>query len=168
MTDCWKFDIDFARKILRHALAVPRSGYIILSDGFISPLELITFDVYNGWLLTQKAQAHFAVHLNKKSKLDYTRGSTPKRVTSGRAHLRGLAPGLHSSEETSQRWRHCADWTGLGIKPVEFPVQCSLKITSVIYLYLFKNNRDLSLFTTYILNPSINFLILRFMSRCKQ
>ena len=41
----------------------------------------------------------------KKSNLHYTRGITPKRVTSGGAHLRGLAPGLHSSEGTSQRWR---------------------------------------------------------------
>ena len=38
-----------------------------------------------------------------KSNLHYTRGITPKRVTSGGAHLRGLAPGQHSSEETSQR-----------------------------------------------------------------
>ena len=30
---------------------------------------------------------------------------TQKRVTSGGAHLRSLAPGQHSSEETSQRWR---------------------------------------------------------------
>ena len=28
-----------------------------------------------------------------------------KRVTSGGAHLRGLAPGQHSSEETSLWWR---------------------------------------------------------------
>ena len=38
-----------------------------------------------------------------KSNLHYTRRITPKRVTSCGAHLRGLAPGLHSSEETSQR-----------------------------------------------------------------
>ena len=41
--------------------------------------------------------------------LHYTRWNTPKRVTSGGAHLRGLAPGLHSSEETSQRWRAVGD-----------------------------------------------------------
>ena len=41
----------------------------------------------------------------KKSNLHYTRGITPKRVTSGGAHLRGLAPGLRSSDGTSQRWR---------------------------------------------------------------
>ena len=44
-----------------------------------------------------------------KSNLHYTRGITPKRVTSGGAHLRGLAPGLRSSEETSQRWRAVGD-----------------------------------------------------------
>ena len=29
----------------------------------------------------------------------------PKSVTSGRAHIRGLAPGQHSSKVISQRWR---------------------------------------------------------------
>ena len=36
---------------------------------------------------------------NQKSNLHYTRRITPKRVTSCGAHLRGLAPGQHSSEE---------------------------------------------------------------------
>ena len=44
-----------------------------------------------------------------KSNLHYTRRITPKRVTSYGAHLRGLAPGLHSSEEASQRWRVVGD-----------------------------------------------------------
>ena len=52
----------------------------------------------------------------KKSNLHYTRGITQKRVTSGRTHLHGLARGLHSFEETSQRL-HCADLTGPGIEP---------------------------------------------------
>ena len=56
-----------------------------------------------------------------KSNVHYTRGITPKRVTSGGAHLCGLAPGLHSSEETSQRWRAVgdtvADLTGPRIEP---------------------------------------------------
>ena len=52
--------------------------------------------------------------INIKSNLHYTRRITPKRVTSCGAHLRGLAPGQHSSEETSQR---CADLTGPGIEP---------------------------------------------------
>ena len=46
---------------------------------------------------------------NQKSNLHYTRGITPKRVTSGGAHLCGLAPGLHSSEETSQWWLAVGD-----------------------------------------------------------
>ena len=32
-----------------------------------------------------------------------------KRVTSGGNHLRGLTPGLHSSEGTSQGWRAVGD-----------------------------------------------------------
>ena len=44
----------------------------------------------------------------------------PKRVTSGGIHL-GLAPGQHSSEKTSQRWRAVGDavpdLTGPGIEP---------------------------------------------------
>ena len=39
---------------------------------------------------------------------------------SGGAHLHGLAPGQHSSEGTSQRWRAAgatADMTGLGVEP---------------------------------------------------
>ena len=36
-----------------------------------------------------------------KSILHYSHGITPKRVTSGGAHLRGLAPGQHSSERRS-------------------------------------------------------------------
>ena len=46
---------------------------------------------------------------NIKKKFYYTRDITPKRVTSGEAHLRGLAPGQHSSEETLQRWRAVGD-----------------------------------------------------------
>ena len=44
-----------------------------------------------------------------KSNLHYTRGITPKRVTSGGAHLRGLASGQHSTKEMSQRWRAVGD-----------------------------------------------------------
>ena len=56
-----------------------------------------------------------------KPNLHYTRGITPKRVTSGGVRLRGLAPGQHSSEETMQRWRAVGNTvSGLtvpGIKP---------------------------------------------------
>ena len=60
-----------------------------------------------------------AKQLNSHSKpnLHYTRDSSPKRVTSGGAHLRGLAPKRHSSEETSKRWRHCADLTDPKFEP---------------------------------------------------
>ena len=46
---------------------------------------------------------------------------TLKRVTSGGVHLRDLAPGLRSSEETSQWWRAvgetASDLTIPGMKP---------------------------------------------------
>ena len=44
-----------------------------------------------------------------KSNLHYARGITPKRVTSGGGHLCGLAPGLHISEESSQRRQVISD-----------------------------------------------------------
>ena len=44
-----------------------------------------------------------------KSNLHLTGGITLKRVTSGGAYLRFIAPRLHSSEETSQRWRAVGD-----------------------------------------------------------
>ena len=51
-----------------------------------------------------------ADRVNKsESNLHYTRGITPKCVTSGGAHLRCFASGQHSSEETSQRWRVVGD-----------------------------------------------------------
>ena len=70
----------------------------------------------------QRIALSFSINsFNKKSNLYYTRGVTPKRVTIGGIHLRGLAPGQHSSEETSQRWRVVGDTlfdlTGPGIEP---------------------------------------------------
>ena len=51
----------------------------------------------------------------KKSNLHYTRGNTLKRVSSGGAHLRGLAPGQHSPKETAVScWRHCVWFDRLG------------------------------------------------------
>ena len=46
---------------------------------------------------------------NQNSNFHYTRGIAPKRVTSGGAHLCGLAPEQSSSEKTSQRWRTVGD-----------------------------------------------------------
>ena len=51
---------------------------------------------------------------SKESNLYYTRGITPKRETSCGANLRGLAPGQHSFEETSQRWRAVGDTVPIG------------------------------------------------------
>ena len=59
--------------------------------------------------------------VGSKSNLHYTRGITPKRVTSGGARLRALAPEQHSFRRNvtamASRWRHCADLTGPGIEP---------------------------------------------------
>ena len=48
----------------------------------------------------------------------------PKHGTSDEVHLSGLAPGYHSSEETSQRWRFFGDTvsnlTGSEIEPQIF------------------------------------------------
>ena len=45
----------------------------------------------------------------------------PKHVTSGGIHLRGLAPGQHSSEKISLEWlvigETLSDLSGLGIEP---------------------------------------------------
>ena len=58
---------------------------------------------------------------NAIKNLDYTRRISPKRVTSGRTHLRGLAPGQYCSEKTSQQRRVFSetvlDLIGPGIEP---------------------------------------------------
>ena len=64
--------------------------------------------LYNFLLtLTNKIVTKNCSH--QKSNLHYTRGITPKCVTSGGIHLRSLAPERHNSEETSQRWRTVGD-----------------------------------------------------------
>ena len=59
--------------------------------------------------MMQQARRPLEPHANRvnesKSNLPCTRGITPKRATSGEAHLRCFAPGQHSCEETSQRWQ---------------------------------------------------------------
>ena len=49
------------------------------------------------------------VKIKKQIFIIYTRVITPKRITSGMAHLRGLAPRQRSSTKTSQRWRAVGD-----------------------------------------------------------
>ena len=46
---------------------------------------------------------------NQRKNLHHTRGITLKRVTRDGTHLRGLAPGLHSCDETSQRRQAVGD-----------------------------------------------------------
>ena len=62
-----------------------------------------------------------ALVFKSKSNLHCTRGFTPKCVTSGGAHLRGIAPGQRRFEERSQQWRAAGDavfdLTGSGIEP---------------------------------------------------
>ena len=56
--------------------------------------------------------------------LHHTRGITPKRVSSGGVHLRDLAPGQHSSEETSLRWESMANYLQFnrpGNRTLDFP-----------------------------------------------
>ena len=60
-------------------------------------------------LVQHKETQGFTGSARSKSNFYYTRDITPKLVTSGGIHLRGLAPEQHSSEETSQRWRTVGD-----------------------------------------------------------
>ena len=57
----------------------------------------------------REERALYKCAIRKNSNFYYTYGITPKRVTSGGAHLRGLAPGQYSFEETSERWRVIGD-----------------------------------------------------------
>ena len=70
-----------------------------------------------------------------KSNLHYTRGITPKHVTSGGTHLCGLGPGQHSCEETSQRWQAVGntvfDLTGPGIESQTFRTDSVLLTTEL-------------------------------------
>ena len=82
----------------------------------------------------------------KKLKFHYTRGITTKRVTNAGVHLRGLAPGQHSSEETSQWWRAVGDTesglTGPGIEPQTFRGDSDLFTLRPPPIYQFANFCD--------------------------
>ena len=66
-------------------------------------------------------QSFYLATISIKIKLYYTRGVTPKRVTSGGTHLRGFVPEQHSSEQTSKKWRADGDTgsdrIGSGVEP---------------------------------------------------
>ena len=105
-----------------------------MADPRLFSVERINFHGMNTWVVStlhirKTALMTFIIPLDpqqnvfkkKKKKLHYTRGITPNRVKSDGANFRGLAPGQHSSEETSQRWRAVDDTvfnlTDLGIEP---------------------------------------------------
>ena len=71
-----------------------------------SGAEFFCFFITSCSLVEQVEQSGAKLYI--KSWL-YSRGFTLKGVTSGGAHLRGLAPGQHSSEETLQRWQPVGD-----------------------------------------------------------
>ena len=55
-------------------------------------------------------------------KFHHTRGITRKHVASGAVHLHDLAPGQHSFEKTSQRWRAAGDIVSVLSNPVIEPM----------------------------------------------
>ena len=67
--------------------------------------QAIIMQRISAWIFTEKTDYTSFIIENLHS----TRGITPKRVTSGGIHLRDLASGQHSSEETSLRWRTVKD-----------------------------------------------------------
>ena len=82
-----------------------------------------------------------------KSNIFYTRGITPKLVTSGGAHLSGLASGQHSFEETLQWSRavgdNVPDLTDPGIEPQTSRTDSSVLTTELTVRLLCKIFRTL-------------------------
>ena len=80
-------------------------------------------------------ERHLPTSINSKSNLHHFRHITQKRETSSGGHLRGLAPGQHSSEQTPQRWRAASDTvsglTGPGIKPQTSRTNSPVTITTL-------------------------------------
>ena len=77
-----------------------------------------------------------------KSKLHYTRGITLKRVTSGRAHLLGLAPQLRKNVAAlARRWRYCVrfDRPEIGIRYLAGPTAMWLTTELTIRLHYWKS-----------------------------
>ena len=91
------------------------------------PCKLIPCDLYVTFSLPMTKTSFWNIKvslwlkISNKSNLHYTRGITPRCVTSAGVHFRGLALGQQSYKETSQRWRavdSCvSDLTDPGIKP---------------------------------------------------
>ena len=71
----------------------------------------------------------------QKSNFNYTRVNTPMRVAG--PHLRGLAPGQHTSAETSQRRRAiddtASDLIGPRFEPQSSCTDCNTLTTELTY-----------------------------------
>ena len=95
--DCWT--VDCAPSLINQNAAEEnvKSGHLCNFSGFVY------FSCFR-----QQGEIEISLHQIKKSSLHYTRDITPKRSSSGGAHLRGLAPGQHSSEKMSRRCRAVA------------------------------------------------------------
>ena len=72
-------------------------------------------------LAPQRSFLRWMMPENHQKNLHYTHGLTPKRVTSGGAHLRGLVSEQYSNEETWQADNNTvSNFTGEGIEPQTF------------------------------------------------
>ena len=110
----------------------------------------ITFDLFIVFtLLIVKYRNSFTTIWCIKSNLHYTRGITPKRVTSSGAHLRDLAPGQHSSEKTSQRWET------LATLPIWSAWESNSRLTTLI--------ARLATELTYLIRTSFAFYLIHYL-----
>ena len=97
--------------------------FFLLATGIIYEAKIIklSFLVVLTFQLTNFFRPANALGVAGKSNLHYTRVITPRRVTSGRAHFRGLAHRQQQLQETSKRWRAAGDTvfdlTRSGIEP---------------------------------------------------
>ena len=83
------FEIVYANVVKIVHFVVRKNNFCDSIFFCLSPIFRKTFDIL--------ASGYLTVLLSKKLNLYCTRGITPKLVASGGVHLRGLAPGLHSS-----------------------------------------------------------------------
>ena len=86
----------------RRSLYLMKSHFLV-ETSFIKVNSVVAPCIFSALFFHVFLVSKSSVLLMLKSNLYYTRGIALKRVTRGCAYLRGLAPGQHSSEETSQR-----------------------------------------------------------------
>ena len=104
-----------------HMVEILRPVLLLICPSLRPKTFYISFTRISSLYFMAIATCKSPVKRRSASILHDTRCATPKRVTSGGIHLRGLAPGRHSSEETSQWWRAggdmASDLTGPGTEP---------------------------------------------------